>query len=41
MIVESDSPEKIEQFMQPFKMAGSVEVIPASTCEAVVERLGC
>lgn len=41
MIVESDSPEKIEQYMQPFKMAGPVEVIPASTCEAVVERLGC
>lgn len=41
LIVESDSPEKINQFMQPFAAAGSVEVIPASSCEAVVERSGC
>ncbi len=41
MIVNADDPQKIENFMQPFKQAGSVEIIPASTCEAVVERAGC
>ncbi len=41
LIVESESPEYIDQFMQPFAMAGSVEVFPASSCEAVVERGGC
>ncbi len=41
LIVESDSPANIENFMQPFKQAGSVEIIPASTCEVVVERAGC
>jgi hypothetical protein len=41
LIVESDSADNIENFMQPFKQAGSVEIIPASTCEVVVERAGC
>ena len=41
LIVESDDKANIENFMQPFKMAGSVEIIPASTCETVVERAGC
>jgi hypothetical protein len=41
LILEAEDREYIEQFMQPFAMAGSVEITPASTCEAVVERLGC
>ncbi len=41
LIVESEDPEYIDNFMQPFAMAGSVEVFPASSCEAVVERKGC
>ncbi len=41
LIVEAASPEVVERFMQPFQMAGSVEVLPASSCEAVVERAGC
>ena len=41
LIVESEDPEYIDNFMQPFAMAGSVEVFPASSCEAVVERQGC
>jgi hypothetical protein len=41
LIVESEDPEYIDNFMQPFAMAGSVEVFPASSCEAVVERGGC
>lgn len=41
LIVEAERKESIEQFMQPFYQAGSVEIHPASTCEAVVERAGC
>ena len=41
IIAEADSPANVENFMQPFKMAGPVEISPASTCEVVVERLGC
>ena len=41
LILESEDKAYIDQFMQPFAMAGSVEITPASTCEAVVERGGC
>ena len=41
IIAEADNPEQIENFMQPFKMAGPVQITPASTCEVVVERMGC
>jgi uncharacterized protein with GYD domain len=41
MIAEAEDREYIENFMQPFAMAGSVEILSASTCDAVVERQGC
>jgi len=41
LILEAEDKEYIENFMQPFAMAGSVEIVPASTCETVVERQGC
>jgi hypothetical protein len=41
LILEAGEKSQIDQFMQPFSMAGSVEVWPASQCETVVERLGC
>jgi uncharacterized protein with GYD domain len=41
LIVEADTPAQVENFMTPFKQAGPVEIIPASTCEVVVERAGC
>lgn len=41
LIMEANDTQKIDSFMQPFKMAGSVEITPASTCESVVERAGC
>jgi len=41
MIVDADRQEQVDDFMQPFKMAGPVEVWPASTCEVVVDRGGC
>ncbi len=41
LIAESEDKEYLQNFMQPFAMAGSVEILPASTCEAVVARQGC
>jgi len=41
MILESPDRERVDRFMAPFAQAGSVEVFPASTCEAVVGRQGC
>ena len=41
LILEADDKSQIDQFMQPFSMAGPVEVYPASECETVVERAGC
>jgi len=41
LIAEAEDKEYLQNFMQPFAMAGSVEILPASTCEAVVERQGC
>jgi uncharacterized protein with GYD domain len=41
MILEADQKTSIENFMRPFAMAGSVEIVPASSCEMVVDRQGC
>ncbi len=41
LIAEAEDREYLENYMQPFAMAGSVEILAASTCEAVVERQGC
>jgi len=41
LILEADEKASIENFMQPFKQAGPVEISPASECETVVERAGC
>lgn len=41
LIVEANGLAQVENFMQPFKMAGSVEIWAASHCEEVVERAGC
>ncbi len=41
LIAEAEDKEYLVNFMQPFAQAGSVEILPASTCEAVVERQGC
>jgi hypothetical protein len=41
LILDAASQTTVEQFMQPFAMAGTVEVLPSSPCEAVVARLGC
>jgi hypothetical protein len=41
LILEADDKSQVENFMQPFQMAGPVEIWPASECETVVEREGC
>ena len=41
LILEAENKSAIENFMQPFAMAGSVEIASASECEVVVERAGC
>jgi DMSO/TMAO reductase YedYZ molybdopterin-dependent catalytic subunit len=41
MVLESSDEERVRDFLRPFAMAGSVEVIPASTCASVISRGGC
>jgi DMSO/TMAO reductase YedYZ molybdopterin-dependent catalytic subunit len=41
MIVDSIDEERVRKFMQPFAMAGKVDVYPAATCAGVVSNGGC
>ena len=41
LILEAPDRERVDQFLAPFAMAGSVEVLPANRCEVVVERASC
>jgi len=41
MIVEADDESGVREFMQPFEMAGSLDIFPASTCARVVASGGC
>lgn len=41
MIVEAASETSVRSYMEPFALAGSVDVYPASTCAGVVSRGGC
>ena len=41
LIAEAEEKEYLQNYMQPFAQAGSVDIVAASTCEAVVERQGC
>jgi hypothetical protein len=41
LIAEADGDEQLNQYLTPFAQAGSVEVLPASLCEAVINRRGC
>lgn len=40
-IVEADDESCVREFMQPFRMAGSLDIYPASTCARVVASGGC
>jgi len=41
LIVDAVDQSKLEAFMAPFSQMGSVEVLPASSCEQVVARAAC
>jgi DMSO/TMAO reductase YedYZ molybdopterin-dependent catalytic subunit len=41
MIVESSDEACVRQYMQPFAMAGTLDVYPAATCAGVVSSGGC
>ncbi|HEX6511770.1 MAG TPA: DUF3303 family protein [Chloroflexota bacterium] len=41
LILEADAENRVKEFMQPFSMAGTVDVYPASSCSDVVGRGGC
>ena len=41
MIVEAADEGRVREFMQPFQMAGSLDIYPASTCVGVVASGGC
>ncbi len=41
LIVDAPDQMAVERFMAPFAQAGSVEVLAASSCEAVIGRGGC
>jgi hypothetical protein len=41
LTLEARDRASVERFMQPFAQVGSVEVLPASPCEVVVDRKAC
>ena len=41
IIVEAADESRLRQFMEPFQMAGSLDIYPASTCAGVVASGGC
>jgi uncharacterized protein with GYD domain len=41
LIVDAPDRESANRFMNPFKQAGTVEILPASPCESVIARGGC
>jgi hypothetical protein len=41
LIVDAEDEAIVNDYMAPFAQAGTVEVMPASSCEQVVERAQC
>jgi uncharacterized protein DUF3303 len=41
VILDARDSEQVEEFMAPFAQAGSLDVMAANTCAAVVGRAGC
>jgi len=41
LIAEAGDEEHLRRYLAPFAQAGSVEVLPSSPCEAVIDRGGC
>jgi hypothetical protein len=41
LVAEAGEEAQLRRYLAPFAQAGTVEVLPASPCEAVVSRRGC
>ncbi len=41
LVAEADDEEQLRRYLAPFAQAGSVEMLPASPCDAVISRGGC
>ena len=41
LIADAGDEEQINRFLAPFAQVGSDELLPASSCEAVISRGGC
>jgi len=41
LIAEAGDEEQLRRYLAPFAQAGSVEVLAASPCEAIISRGGC
>lgn len=41
LIAEAGDERQLRRYLAPFTQAGTVEVLPASACEAVISRGGC
>jgi hypothetical protein len=41
LILEAPDESAVREYLAPFGQVGSLEVVPASRCEAVVQRGGC
>ena len=41
LILDAAEQGKVQEYMAPFSQFGSVEVLPASSCEQVVSRAAC
>jgi hypothetical protein len=41
LIAEADDDAQLQRYLAPFAQAGTVEILPASPCEAVIHRRGC
>src|SRR5437867_2151988 len=41
LVLETEQPEKVDEFVKPFEMVGSVSVKPVVTCEEVVRTSTC
>lgn len=41
LIMDAPSEEVVRGYLAPFAQAGKVDILPASSCEAVVDRGGC
>lgn len=41
LILDAPDEQRVKEYMAPFSQMGSVEVLPASSCEQVVARAAC